>query len=618
VTGKPLADYEVLDEMHRLVAASLSGAISPSQSDRLKQLVGHSDENRDLYLDLISESSMLLTWAAHDGPRDEVFSDAATDSSYRSPSSATNVPTDSFSVPGLSSVVPAMPGMLSSGWPVAYLIATVILGLGLVIGAVTHVSQPDQFAQKAFNSPSGGHHEVVGAGGHGSVPGGAAQSPVVGRITGMVDCRFAAGSGLPSPARGSGAGGEGGPSCGSPVILGDKYRLLSGLLEITYDTGAKVILQGPVMYQVESPVGGFLSVGRITACVENTKTKDLRPKTQDPNLKSETISKSPNLQISKFVVRTPTALVTDLGTEFGVEVDKTGAVQTQVFSGVVRVAVLHKDGTPGLWRNLSQGEAVRVPVAIQPIIKDTAAVQDRFVRQMPRRRFIQDDFNTTHNYLADGAAKTVWNGILNREQAARLDTLPVELDGARLAGRLVIAVPENSPAGWAEPHRGRTFKNAPYLYVDVPAGDFDARVRINSLAELEYSAAGLMARLDNNNFVSVNRNQFPGEHCFATRSELAGIDADMPHGPDAEGDCAVRLVRMGEVFLASFSIDGGQTWTPMNWQDGSTAMHRPDMTGPIQLGLWYGTFNPHGGAATFDDFTVRLRHDVPSGGQQTP
>ena len=58
-------------------------------------------------------------------------------------------------------------------------------------------------------------------------------------------------------------------------------------MEITYDTGAKVILQGPVTYEVESAVGGFLSVGKLTAKVENAKQQaaDFQ------------ISKSPNLQI---------------------------------------------------------------------------------------------------------------------------------------------------------------------------------------------------------------------------------------------------------------------------------------------------------------------------------
>ena len=39
-------------------------------------------------------------------------------------------------------------------------------------------------------------------------------------------------------------------------------------MEITYDTGAKVILQGPVTYEVESTDGGFLSLGKLTARLE--------------------------------------------------------------------------------------------------------------------------------------------------------------------------------------------------------------------------------------------------------------------------------------------------------------------------------------------------------------
>ena len=54
---------------------------------------------------------------------------------------------------------------------------------------------------------------------------------------------------------------------GNHVALGDKLALASGLMEITYDTGAKVILQGPVTYEVESN-GGYLAVGKLTGKFE--------------------------------------------------------------------------------------------------------------------------------------------------------------------------------------------------------------------------------------------------------------------------------------------------------------------------------------------------------------
>ena len=47
-----------------------------------------------------------------------------------------------------------------------------------------------------------------------------------------------------------------------------------------------------------------------------------------------------------FTVRTPTAPVTDLGTEFGVEVDKQGQ-PSHVFRGVVEVQVAAYNGQPG-------------------------------------------------------------------------------------------------------------------------------------------------------------------------------------------------------------------------------------------------------------------------------
>ena len=47
------------------------------------------------------------------------------------------------------------------------------------------------------------------------------------------------------------------PNPQSLVSLGDKFALASGLMEITYDTGAKVILQGPVTYGWNRPGVGF-------------------------------------------------------------------------------------------------------------------------------------------------------------------------------------------------------------------------------------------------------------------------------------------------------------------------------------------------------------------------
>ena len=58
--------------------------------------------------------------------------------------------------PFLGNTLHGAVGYFSSGWPVAYLIATVIFGIGLLIGSHVYVSQPVQVArQSSLPSPSG-------------------------------------------------------------------------------------------------------------------------------------------------------------------------------------------------------------------------------------------------------------------------------------------------------------------------------------------------------------------------------------------------------------------------------------------------------------------------------
>ena len=76
---------------------------------------------------------------------------------------------------------------------------------------------------------------------------------VVGRIAAMEDCR--------GPIRTM-------PRSASTDCVGTRYDLTSGLMEIAYDSGARVILQGPCTYKVDSGTGGYLAVGILTARVE--------------------------------------------------------------------------------------------------------------------------------------------------------------------------------------------------------------------------------------------------------------------------------------------------------------------------------------------------------------
>jgi len=177
--------------------------------------------------------------------------------------------------------------------------------------------------------------------------------PGVARIGDLADCRWAPDSSVVADQ--------------SRVDIGQKFKLESGLLEIAYDTGAKVILQGPVTYEISSANGGFLAFGRLTGHVTTDKARG-------------------------FVVRTPTARVIDTGTEFGVEVNPQGITTSHVFRGSVRVELPPSRGhQESVVQVVREREAVRVerdesgPV-LQPLIEQLAdLIPAAFVRQMPKR-----------------------------------------------------------------------------------------------------------------------------------------------------------------------------------------------------------------------------------------
>jgi hypothetical protein len=232
----------------------------------------------------------------------------------------------------------------------SYLTAAVIVGVGLLVAGVWTLSEPPKVARQPLRRQD---------------------SSVVGRITGMADCVWEGSgfrvqgsgeSGQPSAVSGQKAGRQ--PlATGHSVYLGDRLALKSGLLEITYDTGARVLLQGPVAYEVESLAGGYLSVGKLTAKLE--KRSEVRgQRSESANQKSEIRNqKSPDLgplTSDLFAIRTPSAIVTDLGTEFGVEVDRTGMTRSHVFQGAVMVQLAAKGDRPGERIQLRENESLQI------------------------------------------------------------------------------------------------------------------------------------------------------------------------------------------------------------------------------------------------------------------
>ena len=227
-------------------------------------------------------------------------------------------------------------GYTPQAWSLAYLAAAVLLGIGLLIGSLIHVSRLEQVANNSLPSAP-------------PVPDAKVES--VGRITGMVDCVWADRTTETFEH--------------ASVPLGRSYALASGFMEITYNTGAKVILQGPATYGIESTSGGYLSLGKLTARVEDKGPGTRGQGSEKANPKSEIRNpKSPGPWLLApdplFSIRTPTAVVTDLGTEFGVEVDEDGTTESHVKQGKVDVRIVDAQGRDKKHERVTAGNAVRI------------------------------------------------------------------------------------------------------------------------------------------------------------------------------------------------------------------------------------------------------------------
>ena len=284
--------------------------------------------------------------------------------------------------PAIGSSLPLSVSYLPSNAPIAYLLAMAIVGIGLAIMAVVPVSQATKVASQ---SPSAiERHQPL-------VP----KEEIVGRITGMVDCKW--------------DDRETNPHRNSLVSIGQKYTLASGLLEITYDTGAKVILQGPVTYEVESFAGGYLSIGKLTARLEKDKKKLPSPDSRRMARLDKDHKKLPSPACGRgaggegglnqsdalhsaaplFAVRTPTAVVTDLGTEFGVEVDMRGGTTSHVFRGEIQVQIPAGNARPLTTVRLKAPESLAIDhsgVVLPRQVVDSR----RFVRSVARSPFEGD------------------------------------------------------------------------------------------------------------------------------------------------------------------------------------------------------------------------------------
>ena len=142
---------------------------------------------------------------------------------------------------------------------------------------------------------------------------------------------------------------------GSRLASGQRLELATGLVEITFNDGAVVVLEGPASFDVNAPGRAQLHEGRLAAVVPE--------------------------RAHGFQVATARMNIVDLGTEFGLMAEAEGTAEVHVFNGLVKAQVLDEKGHQVRTMELNTAEGARIEPAAA-IVARIAARDDEFVRTL--------------------------------------------------------------------------------------------------------------------------------------------------------------------------------------------------------------------------------------------
>lgn len=200
-------------------------------------------------------------------------------------------------------------------------VAATLLGVAAFSSWMTYqLAGPTALAQRGGKSPAG---------------------TAVARITGTHNCRWR------NPQETVGFG--------SPLFAGQRIELTEGLAEIEFNDGATVLLEGPVTFDVNASDKVALVDGRLAAVVPE--------------------------RARGFRVHTAALDVFDVGTEFGLVAQESGAAELHVFNGLVRADVLDADGKALRRLELNAAEAARIAPLSTTVI-EFPADDAKFVRNI--------------------------------------------------------------------------------------------------------------------------------------------------------------------------------------------------------------------------------------------
>jgi regulation of enolase protein 1 (concanavalin A-like superfamily) len=229
-------------------------------------------------------------------------------------------------------------------------------------------------------------------------------------------------------------------------------------------------------------------------------------------------------------------------------------------------------------------------------------VEAQFTNAVQEAGTAADNFNTPHDYLAEGLAGTIWEGIYTK--AGDIPNTGLGSDGP---GSTLVADASMTSNGVLTVQSTRTDWDGTnddgfFLFKNV-SGNFQAQVHVTRLDQANYNFGGLMARLASlsngeNYVIWGNFNQLGyGNY---VRSVAGGVSANLPIGGGATTSTFIMLERTDNTFKCYQRGNSIAPWLLV------TNYSRPDLRNlPLQVGIMQACFSTNSPVAQFGGFSLQ-------------
>ncbi len=167
-------------------------------------------------------------------------------------------------------------------------------------------------------------------------------------------------------------------------------------------------------------------------------------------------------------------------------------------------------------------------------------------------------------------------------------------------GTLIMDVTPNSDY-WRISHYGFTVDDAPFYYAEY-GGEFEAKVKISGDYKVRFDQAGMMIRLDHENYIKTGIEFVDGKYNLSTvvthkTSDWSVIALDRP-----VDYIWIKAVRRLDAVVIFYSFDDKEYQMMRNaWVE---ANH------PVKIGMFAACPDGNGFKARFENFTVRHLPDT--------